>query len=311
MEQELLSRLRERGYEGRIVSAGHLPELQEGIEGPRSDGLLDEKLYQEYLAGLEFDQPDTLPNARSLVVVAIPNPPTRITFIWQGEPVPALMPPTYLHSQEIDQEVEDLLSDVLDEAGYRVVRANVPKKLLSVRSGLGRYGRNNVSYVPNMGSFHRLVVFHSDLPCTEEEWSEPQMLERCEACKACLRGCPTEAISMERFLVQAERCLTFHNEKPGDVPFPSWIDPSAHNSLVGCLHCQKVCPENKGVVEWIEDGEEFSEDETAEILEGLPRERLSASVLEKLQRDTLMDDLEILPRNLRALLSISEASSAP
>ena len=111
---------------------------------------------------------------------------------------------------------------------------------------------------------------------------------------------------MERFLVQAGRCLTFHNEKPGDVPFPSWISPSAHNCLVGCLRCQKVCPENRGVLEWIEDGEVFSEDETAEILEGVPRERLSASVREKLQRDTLMVDLEILPRNLTALLSAVE-----
>jgi epoxyqueuosine reductase len=217
-----------------------------------------------------------------------------------------LVPPTYLHAEEIDQQVEDLLANALATWGYRVARANVPKKLLSVRSGLGRYGRNNVSYVPDTGSFHRLVAFHSDMPCQDADWTEPQMLELCETCRACLRGCPTEAISMERFLVQAERCLTFHNEKPGDVPFAAWISPSAHNCLVGCLRCQRVCPENRGVLDWVEDGEEFSEDETAEILEGLPREDLSAPVVKKLQRDTLMDDLEILPRNLRALLSATE-----
>ena len=303
MKQRILSQLKEGGYEGRIVSAERLPELQEGIEGPHRQGLLDEELYQDYLAGFEFNPPDSLPDARSLVVVAIPHPQTQITFTWQGERVPALVPPTYLHAEEIDQQVEDLLAGALAEAGYSAVRANVPKKLLSVRSGLGRYGRNNVSYVPNMGSFHRLVAFHSDLPCPDDDWTEPQMLERCQTCEACLRGCPTEAISLERFLVQAERCLTFHNEKPGDVPFASWISPSAHNCLVGCLHCQRVCPENKGVVEWIEDGQSFSEDETAEILEGVSRDRLSASVAEKIQRADLIGYLEILPRNLRALLS--------
>ena len=303
MEQKLLSQLKERGYEGRVVSAEHLPELQEGIEGPHRQGLLDEELYQTYLTGFEFNPPDGLPEARSLVVVAIPHPQTRVTFTWRGEPVPALMPPTYLHSDEADQQVEDLLTDALAAGGYRVERANVPKKLLSVRSGLGRYGRNNVSYAPNMGSFHRLVAFHSDLPCLDDDWTEPQMVERCETCKACLRGCPTEAISMERFLVQAERCLTFHNEKPGDVPFPSWISPAAHNCLVGCLRCQRVCPENQGVLEWIEDGESFSEDETAEILEGVPSDRLAASIVEKLQRSDLIGYLEVLPRNLRAFLS--------
>ena len=64
-----------------------------------------------------------------------------------------------------------------------------------------------------------------------------------------------------------------------------------------------MCPENRGVLERIEDGEEFSEDETAELLEGVPRDRLSASVVEKLQRADLIGYLEVLPRNLRALLS--------
>ena len=303
MRQKMLSQLKERGYEGRVVSAERLPGLQEGIEGPHRQGLLDEELYQAYLAGFEFNPPDNLPEARSLVVVAVPHPQTQITFTWHGEPVPVVVPPTYLHGEEADQQVEDLLVDALSTAGYRVARATVPKKLLSVRSGLGRYGRNNVSYVPDMGSFHRLVAFHSDLPCPDDDWSEPQMLEKCQTCRACLRGCPTGAISMERFLVQAGRCLTFHNEKPGDVPFPSWISPSAHNCLVGCLRCQRVCPENKGVVEWIEDGESFSEDETAEILEGVPSDRLAASIVEKLQRSDLIGYLEVLPRNLRAFLS--------
>jgi len=303
MRQKMLSQLKERGYEGRVVSAEHLPELQEGIEGPYREGLLDEELYQTYLAGFEFGPPDGLPEARSLVVVAIPHPQTQITFTWHGEPVPVLMPPTYLHDDEADQQVEDLLADALAEGGYRVERANVPKKMLCVRSGLGRYGKNNVSYAPDMGSFHRLVAFHSDLPCPDDEWSEPQMLKRCETCRACLSSCPTEAISRDRFLLQAGRCLTFHNEKPGDVQFPSWISPAAHNCLVGCLRCQRVCPENQGVLELIEDGEGFSEDETAEILEGVPRDLLSASVVEKLQRADLIGYLEVLPRNLRALLS--------
>ena len=297
------NQLEEQAYKGRIASAERLPELRAGIEGPHSQGLFDEELYQEYLAGFKFRPPDSLPEARSLIVVAVPQPATRVTFAWNGEPVPVLVPPTYLHGEEADKQVERLLAEGLAQAGYRVAQAALPKKFLAVRSGLGQYGRNNICYVPGLGSFHRLVAFYSDLPCPEDDWQEQQMLEKCQTCKACLRSCPTGAITSKRFLVQAERCITFHNEKPSDVPFPTWISPSSHNCLVGCLHCQRVCPENKDVVQWTEDGEELSEEETAQLLEGDPFDRLHAPLVEKLQRADLTDQLDVLPRNLSALLS--------
>lgn len=180
MRQKLLAQLKEQGYEGRIVSAEHLPELQEGIEGHRSLGLFDEELYQEYLAGFEFNRTDSVPKAKSLIVVAIPQPSTRITFRWNGEPVPIIVPPTYLHWEKTDKQVEDVLAEALAPAGCRVAQARLPKKLLAVRSGLGQYGRNNISYVPGLGSFHRLAAFYSDLPCPEDSWQEQQMLEKCQ-----------------------------------------------------------------------------------------------------------------------------------
>jgi epoxyqueuosine reductase len=303
MMEKLLLKLEEQGYKGRIVSAEHVPELQEAIEGPYRDGLLDEELYQEYLAGFEFDPPDDLREARSLIIVAVPHPPTRITFVWNGEPVPVHVPPTYLHSEEIDKQVESLLAESLAPAGHSVAKAVLPKKLLAVRSGLRVYGKNNISYVPGLGSFHRLVPFWSDLPCPEDDWQEPQMLERCETCTACLRKCPTGAITSERFLLHAERCLTFHNEKAGDVPFAAWIDPSAHNALVGCMTCQRVCPENKDLRDWFEEGEQFSEEETAQILEGVPADQLPGATAEILQRADLVRLLDVLPRNLSAFLA--------
>jgi len=306
METELgkpLLQLEEQGYKGRIVSTRRLPDLQEGIEGQRGQGMLDEELYQEYLAEFEFHPPDSLPEAKSLIVVAVPHPQTRITFAWNGEAMPLVVPPTYLHWRETDKRVENLLAEALAPAGYRVALAQLPKKLLAVRSGLASYGRNNISYIPGMGSFHRLVAFYSDLPCPEDKWQQPRMLENCEDCTACLRRCPTGAITSDRFLIQAERCLTFHNEKPSDVPFASWIDPSWHNCLVGCLRCQRVCPENRDFWGWIEEGEQFSEEETAQVLEGFPLDRLSSATVEKLERVDLIELLDILPRNLSVLLS--------
>jgi len=301
MWEKLSAQLTERGYRGRIVPVQTLQDLQEEFEGHHRQGLLDQELYQAYLAGFTFSPPDSLPEARSLIVVAVPQPQIQVTFTWDGEPVRCTIPPTY-PERWTDDHTQELLSQLLQPAGYRVTEAVLPRKLLAVRSGLAAYGKNNISYVPGMGSFHGLVVLYSDLPAPESDWRAPQMMATCQTCSACLHHCPVGAISSERFLLRAERCLTFHNEKPGDVPYAAWIDPSWHNCLVGCLHCQRVCPENRAFWSWVEDGAEFSQEETAWLLEGTPVEQLPAGTVEKMHRLGLDGYYDVLPRNLNALL---------
>jgi len=314
MTEELFSQLEERGYKGRIVSTQHLGDLQEEIKGHYRQGRLDEEFYQERLTGFTFSPPDSLPGARSLIVVAIPQPQFRVVLTWNGETRPLIIPPTYVGYGETKKQVKDFLAEILGPAGYRVALTTLPEKLLAVRSGLGTYGKNNICYVPGMGSFHQLVTLYSDLPCQEDNWQALQMMESCQNCSACLRKCPTGAIpsatpstalragTSERFLLRAERCITFHNEKPGDVPFPAWLDPSWHNCLVGCLHCQRVCPQNKDFLEWVKEGAEFSQEETALLLEGVPSERLPAATVRKLKQLDLIEYLDGLPRNLSVFL---------
>ena len=270
MLEELFSQLQEWGCQGRIVAIQHLGELQEEIEGHYRQGLFDKQFYQESLTSFVLSPPDSLPEARSLIVVAVPRPQFQVVFTWRGKPVPVLVPSYYLCWREAEKQLEDSLARILSPSGHRVIQAALPQKLLAVRSGLGQYGRNNICYVPGMGSFHRLWAFYSDLVCQEDNWQEAQMMAICQNCSACLRKCPTGAITSERFLLHAERCITFHNERPGDVPFPTWMDPCWHNCLIGCSYCQNVCPQNKDFWQWVERGVEFSEEETALLLEGIP-----------------------------------------
>jgi epoxyqueuosine reductase len=307
--EELFSQLTQRGYKGRIVSIQHLGDLQEEIEGRCKEGLFDQELYQTYLAAFTFCPPDSLPEARSIIVVAVPQPQTGVTFTWIGERVRFIIPPTYFE-RGTENGVRELLARVLEPAGYRVAEAVLPKKLLAVRSGLAAYGKNNISYVPGMGSFYGLVAVYSDLPAQEDHWREPRMMESCRNCSACLRHCPVGAIpsaplrtgTSERFLLRAERCITFHNEKPGDVPFPAWIDPSWHNCLIGCLHCQRVCPENREFLHWVEEGVEFSQEETALLLQGVTLDQLPPATAKKLEQSDMVELLDVLPRNLGVLL---------
>lgn len=303
MTEELFNELEGQGYKGRIVSIQHLRDLQEEIEGRHRQGLLDGEFYQERLAVFSFNPPDSLPRAKSLIVVAVPQPQIRVTFTWSGKSVPLIVPPTYLHWQETDKQVEDLLAGILVPEGYSVAQAVLPKKLLAVHSGLGVYGKNNICYVPGMGSFHRLVALYSDFPCQEDNWQESRMMERCQNCSACLRSCPTGAINSERFLLYAERCITFRNEKPGEVPFPAWVNPSGHNCLVGCLHCQRVCPENGGFLGRVIEGPQFTEEETALFWGGVSLDQLPTSTAKKLEQFDMVEFLDLFPRNLGVFLN--------
>jgi epoxyqueuosine reductase len=308
MSAQLIDQLRECRYQARIVPIAHLCDLEEAIRTRHEQGLLDQELYQNYLTAFTFHPPESLPGARSLIVMTVPQPQFCFTFTWGGEPLPVTVPPTYLFNRETEAQAGELLARLLEPAGYRSVGATLPEKLLAVSSGLAAYGKNNITYVPGMGSFHRPTAFFSDLPCSEDPWQPPVIMARCQKCSACLRACPSGAIVTDRFLLHAERCLTFHNEKPGDIPFPAWLDPAWHNCLVGCLHCQRICPENRDVLGWVKEGARFSEQETRLFVEGIPVEQLPEATVDKLRQFDLVDLYPHFSRNLSALLSTMQGA---
>ncbi len=304
--KKLYSQLEGRGLKGRAVSIQHLPELQEEITSRNAQGLFDEEFYRERLSFFTFKPPDDLPTAQSIIVVAVPRPQTRVRFSWHGKTLALILPPTYLGHNQVIRQTGDLLGELLAPDGSRVVQARLPQKLLTTHSGLGEYGRNNICFIPGMGSFFQPTVFYSDLACEEEPWGEPRMMERCQSCKACIIKCPTEAIAADRFLLHAERCLVFHNERPPDHPFPAWIDPAIHNSLMGCMICQQFCPEDKPFLGWFEGDEEFTQEETSLLLDGATQEQLPTKTVKKLERLELLEDLDKIPRNLGVHFRVKE-----
>jgi epoxyqueuosine reductase len=295
------NRLRAKDFRGKIVSITHVRELQQEIDTLHKNDLLDKDLYDAYLASFDFQCQQKLADARSLIIVSVPQPQVRVVFDREDQSYPVIIPPTYSFSTDL--QVADLLGALFEPRGYKLQKVKLPEKLLAVRGGLAKYGKNNITYVAGMGSFHRPVVFISDVPCAEDSWREPSVLDFCENCNACAKACPTGAIGSDRFQLHAERCLTFHNERRND--FPQWLSPSWHNSLVGCMICQKVCPANKEFVKWIEAGATFSTAETDLILNGASEERLPRETTEKLEKHGIMEYFNVLARNLRALIEKS------
>lgn len=297
-----IRRLEQNGCFGGVVSAKHLEELGAEISSLFGEGLLDKDLFREY-AGQYFSPrlPRRLPNAKSLIVVSVPQPMMRTTFHWEGRDVQVVIPPTYPDAHRVIWRARNELKKAFRPNQYRFVRSALPVKLLAVRSGLARYGRNNITYIPRYGSFHRLTAFYSDYDSPNDDWRDKKSLQLCAKCDACIKACPTGAIRKDRFLIQAERCLTYLNEKDAKHDFPEWVSPSAHNSIVGCMRCQKACPYNKKVADWCEDRGKFDEEETAYLLRGAFKGERATKMERKLGKIGL--DLSTFPRNLEAILN--------
>ena len=67
--------------------------------------------------------------------------------------------------------------------------------------------------------------------------------------------------------------------------------------------CQDVCPANRELASWIEEGEEFSESETLMILNGIPKNELPDEMIDKLKRLYMLDYYVLLERNLAVLMN--------
>jgi epoxyqueuosine reductase len=292
------SKLEEKGYRGTVLSVEHVAQLENEIEERRRRREIDEGLYDKYFSRFKFDVRSNLPGTCSIIMTAAPQPQRKVTFHFKGQTYLVIIPPTYY--ADTDDHIDNVLQNILSSNGYQLHRAALPLKLLAVRSGMAKYGKNNIAYVEGLGSFVRLRAFLSDVPPGRGEWMEPQVMKECDECKACLNACPPGAIAQDRFLIHAERCITFRNEWSGD--FPEWMDPAWHNSLVGCMKCQLVCPVNKRFIKWVEEGEAFNEAEAQLILNGVPLDRIPPETVHKLNRCYMLDYLDVLPRNLRALM---------
>lgn len=310
MLQALLNEAREAGWKATVMPYEARAIAREGIVARHRRGELDEEFYQERLASWEKPPQAEIPHPRSLIAVAVPDRPVRLRFTLDGDSITTVVPPTYVHWERNDRTVEERLTRVRAPAGFTVARARGPTKAMATLGALARYGRNNLTYVEGLGSYHRPVILVSDLPCDEQPRREPEALPRCATCRACVAACPTGAIGTDRFLLHAERCLTYWNEKPPEVPFPNWIKPKWHNALVGCMRCQEVCPESRPFVGSFLKGPSFDEEATRTLLSGPREAELTPELRRAVTEWDLLDMVEIFPRNLRALFAKGHGKTA-
>ncbi len=299
---ELQQSLSNSGFKSSIVGIEHLADLKCELQDLLERGTLNREFYREITSRLNlnwhFEPPANLSEAKSVIVVAASQQKVKVKFEISHNEFEVIIPPTYVH--DLHTKISDLLAHNLKKHNYKLCNAILPEKLLATRSGLARYGRNNIVYADGWGSYFMIKAFFTDMPCPVDNWQKAKMMDQCERCSLCREHCPTNAIQADRFLIQAEKCLTFFNEKSGD--FPEWIQPHWHNCLIGCMICQDICPVNKRQIHWVTEEGTFSEEETLMVIQGTPINRLPRRMKDKLKKLCMLDDYHLLSRNLSVLL---------
>jgi epoxyqueuosine reductase len=299
INENLHSEIEAAGFRIKTFKIRHLEEISTEFEKLAAQGLLDEDFYKSNLTDFNYDCKSVLDNAKSVMVIASPQYKSLAEFKCEDRTFSIIIPPTYIYPG-INSRIVTILDKVLAKNGYSFVKPVLPVKLLVVRSGLGQYGRNNICYIPGLGSFVRLSAFITDYEFEEDSWGEMQVMESCSSCSACIGSCPTGAIDKGRFLIHAENCLTNFNEY--ETPIPEWVNPDWHNSIVGCMKCQAACPHNKKLLDLVNERIFFDENETRMILDGHPFADLPVETRNKISQSGMEEYYNVLPRNIRLVI---------
>jgi epoxyqueuosine reductase len=298
--EEIISRLEKLGCKAKIVSISHTNEMRDELFALRDSNMIDKKLYKDMLSGMEFNQDKTLKNAKSIIIIAAPQIISKANFEYKGSTNSLSLPPTYV-ADDIRSKVKEVMDEISSKNGFEVNGTKLPQKQLAVKSGLAKYGKNNITYIDGMGSFHVLMSFYTDLDLLTDSWQAAEIDGDCSNCSICLKNCPTGAISTNRFLINAEKCMTFINEY-GDYDFPEWVKPEWHNSLIGCMSCQLKCPKNAAFANKSKVIVSFTEEETIMLLDKVSLESLPDVTIKKLEDIGMISNYSFLSRNIKILL---------
>jgi epoxyqueuosine reductase len=300
MIKALLHEIAAHGDKGAVVPISRYDDLKREMEILKTE---DNHAFSDGMASAM-----TIPNElgfepRSLISAITPSPKIINEFIRHGHPFRCIVPPQYADEGLKDNEVLQYIRTFLEPFGYHAALFySLPQKLLAVHCGLGRYGRNNICFNEEFGSYIRILSYISDVPFDEADWFPACRMEACENCQACVTACPTNAIHPAKRVVNASICLTNFNEAPDE--FPDWLAKDAHNSLIGCMKCQDCCPRNAQNKNNIIKGVTFTENETAELLSHKTGEPYSDLLAAKFDATGWISPgiSQLLPRNLAALL---------
>ena len=231
-----------------ITKAEPLPnDITSFVDNWLDKGMHGTMSYLERNRDKRYNPALLVPECRSIICVALNYYPSVIQ-----EDIPHLS--RYALGNDYHRIVKDKLYLLLQKlSSVATVKgrpfcdsAPIMERYWAKQSGLGWIGKNHQLIIPKAGTHFFLGELFVDV---ELEYDKPFEKEYCGNCDACLRNCPTGALSVDGF--DARRCLSYltieHREE-----LPDGTGKKMGNCIYGCDKCHSCCPHNRFAVPSLE-----------------------------------------------------------
>jgi epoxyqueuosine reductase len=267
IEETIRAWAKSRSYQAAAGGVSLLEEVRSSLQRRRDKEEIEDAFFRDYLDNFSYLEGCRLKNPQSFLIVALPRPAHTLSFSVGGKTVETILPPTYVRYHKSFSGVRDDLEAAVSAHNCQLEILSAPLKALANRLGLLLYGRNNIGYIDGLGSYFQLAGLLSDKhigDISRLAGPEQKLLPKCLECRICAKACPTGAIDGDRILIHAEKCYTLFSESP--EPIPEDLKPPSTKCLIGCMRCQQVCPENRGLLKYEEAAVSFDSEETGVFL---------------------------------------------
>ncbi|MBK1734809.1 tRNA epoxyqueuosine(34) reductase QueG [Halorhodospira abdelmalekii] len=190
------------------------------------------------------------PGARSVIVVRLDYHPNHAADALR---VLATGERGYVARYALGRDYHKLMRKRLAELGSRLAAAHpgiryrpfvdsapLLERALACRAGIGWIGKHTQLLCRQAGSYTLLGELITDLALPVDH---PHAAGACGSCRACLKACPSGALTGP-YQLDARRCIAYLTvEHPGSIPLA--LRPTVGNRIFGCDACQLACPWNR------------------------------------------------------------------
>jgi epoxyqueuosine reductase len=294
----------ERGYRIGIGGIDLLKNVIEELEQRKTRREIDPNFFEENLSFIRDLNDFEMKQPSSLIMIAAPRSAHIVNFEFDEKIIEMVLPPTYVDYRSLFENIRQELEKHVFAGQVQVTTLSAPLKVLACLLGVVSYGRNNLTYIPEFGSYFQLAGFlvNTLIPKTESiENKMKPVLSECANCNACIKACPMGVINRDRFLIHAEKCYTLYSESLS--PIPSEIHSPSPDCIIGCMKCQVICPVNKDRLKFKYTGVSFSSKETHAILvPNFMNTKLSEAIEAKFSPLGLSESSDMLFRNFRNIV---------
>jgi epoxyqueuosine reductase len=147
----------------------------------------------------------------------------------------------FVLKEKLNQMLEEIKKVCPQTEGRAFVdSAPLFERYFAQKSGLGFIGRNKCIINPKLGSF----VFIGELVVNFESDYDQPLNQTCLGCNACIKACPTKALTLDG--INAANCISYQTIEKKDG-IDDDVRQAKGSRIYGCDACQDCCPHNFSV----------------------------------------------------------------